>query len=98
MIGGKVGGFNWDPASTAAENADVVANCDQLQKLKFAKVLTYARRDELFGLERKMISRGKRGPAPQWQRQMGAVAQFPRARQRFVSGLPQSALAQAARR
>ena len=29
---------NWDPASAAAENADVVANYDPLQKLKFAKV------------------------------------------------------------
>jgi hypothetical protein len=31
----------------AAEKAEVVANCDHLQKLKFSKVLPYALREHL---------------------------------------------------
>lgn len=50
--------------------------------------------DELFGAEPKTV-RSKRGPVPQWQQQMEAVAQLPKARQRFVSEMLQTVLAQA---
>lgn len=53
--------------------------------------------DELFGFEHK-TSRSKRGPVPQWQQQMEAVAQLPKTRQRFVSEMLQTVLAQAASR
>jgi transcriptional regulator with XRE-family HTH domain len=53
--------------------------------------------DELFGSGRK-ATRSKRGPVPQWQQQMEAVAQLPKARQRFVSEMLQTVLAQAASR
>lgn len=53
--------------------------------------------DELFGAEAK-TGRTKRGPAPQWQQQMEAVAQLPKAKQRFVSEMLQTVLAQAAAR
>lgn len=53
--------------------------------------------DELFGAEVK-TSRTKRGPMPQWQQQMEAVAQLPKAKQRFVSEMLQTVLAQAAAR
>jgi hypothetical protein len=49
--------------------------------------------DELFGAAHK-ASPSKRGPVPQWQRQMEAVAKLPKARQRFVSELLQTVLAQ----
>ena len=51
--------------------------------------------DELFGSEHK-AARSKRGPVPQWQQQMEAVAQLPKARQRFVSEMLQTVLTQAA--
>ena len=53
--------------------------------------------DELFGAEVK-TGRAKRGPVPQWQQQMEAVAQLPKAKQRFVSEMLQTVLAQAAAR
>ena len=53
--------------------------------------------DELFGAEPK-AARSKRGPVPQWQQQMEAVAQLPKAKQRFVSEMLQTVLAQAAAR
>ena len=53
--------------------------------------------DELFGFEHK-TSRSKRGPVPQWRQQMEAVAQLPKTRQRFVSEMLQTVLAQAASR
>jgi transcriptional regulator with XRE-family HTH domain len=54
--------------------------------------------DELFGSEQKAHRSGKRGPAPQWQQQMEAIAQLPKARQRFVTEMLQTVLAQAASR
>jgi transcriptional regulator with XRE-family HTH domain len=53
--------------------------------------------DELFGSEQKAV-RSKRGPVPQWQQQMEAIAQLPKARQRFVTEMLQTVLAQAASR
>lgn len=50
--------------------------------------------DELFGSQAK-TARSKRGPVPQWQQQMQAVAQLPKAKQRFVSEMLQTVLAQA---
>jgi transcriptional regulator with XRE-family HTH domain len=46
----------------------------------------------LFGEEAK-AGRGKRGPVPQWQEQMEAIARLPRARQRFVMDMLSAALA-----
>ena len=53
--------------------------------------------DALFGSAHK-AAHSKRGPVPQWQQQMEAVAQLPKARQRFVSEMLQTVLAQAASR
>jgi DNA-binding XRE family transcriptional regulator len=49
--------------------------------------------DELFG-EAPKPARGRRGPVPQWQEQMEAIAKLPRARQRFVTQMLQTVLAQ----
>ncbi|WP_423601419.1 helix-turn-helix domain-containing protein [Roseateles sp. MS654] len=49
--------------------------------------------DELFG-EDKPASRAKRGPVPQWQQQIEAIAKLPKARQRFVTEMLQTVLAQ----
>ncbi|MCK6432450.1 MAG: helix-turn-helix domain-containing protein [Burkholderiaceae bacterium] len=49
--------------------------------------------DELFG-EDKPATRAKRGPAPQWQQQIEAIAKLPKARQRFVTEMLQTVLAQ----
>lgn len=46
----------------------------------------------LFGEEAK-ASRGKRGPVPQWQEQMEAIAKLPRTRQRFVMNMLEAVLA-----
>ncbi len=50
--------------------------------------------DELFGTEHKP-SRSKRGPIPQWQQHIDAIAQLPKAKQRFVSDMLLAVLAQA---
>jgi len=47
----------------------------------------------LFGEEAKP-ARSKRGPVPQWQSQIEAIAQLPRARQRFVTQMLETMLAQ----
>lgn len=50
--------------------------------------------DELFG-ESKPAARGKRGPAPQWQQQIEAVAQLPKSQQQFVARMIKTVLAEA---
>jgi len=50
--------------------------------------------DELLGLR---SGRGKRGPAPKFQKQLERVAQLPRARQRVVIQMLDGVLAQANR-
>lgn len=42
-------------------------------------------------------STGKRGPAPKWQQQIEAIAQLPKAQQRFVSQMLETVLAQTPR-
>jgi transcriptional regulator with XRE-family HTH domain len=49
--------------------------------------------DELFGAASRP-ARSKRGPVPLWQQQMEAVAQLPKARQKFVSEMLSTVLAQ----
>ena len=49
--------------------------------------------DALLGNETKM----KRGPAPKWQQQIEAIAQLPKAQQRFVLQVLDTVLAQASR-
>ncbi|MDO8465716.1 MAG: helix-turn-helix transcriptional regulator [Gallionella sp.] len=51
--------------------------------------------DALLGNETKVKS--KRGPAPKWQQQIEAIAQLPKAQQRFVSQVLDTVLAQAGR-
>ena len=51
--------------------------------------------DALLGNETK--ARSKRGPAPKWQQQIEAIAQLPKAQQRFVSQVLDTVLAQAQR-
>ena len=51
----------------------------------------------LFGEEQAKAARGKRGPVPQWQKQIEAVAQLPKSQQQFVARMIEMALAQAAR-
>ena len=49
--------------------------------------------EELFG-EGQQAARSRRGPAPKWQQQIEAVALLPKARQRFVSEMLETVLAQ----
>jgi len=49
----------------------------------------------LFGEQEQ--SNRKRGPAPKWQQQIEAIAQLPKAQQRFVSQMLDTVLAQAQR-
>ena len=51
--------------------------------------------DALLGNETK--TKSKRGPAPKWQQQIEAIAQLPKAQQRFVSQVLDTVLAQAGR-
>jgi transcriptional regulator with XRE-family HTH domain len=51
----------------------------------------------LFGEEHTKATRGKRGPVPQWQQHIEAVAQLPKPQQQFVARMLEMALAQAAR-
>lgn len=53
--------------------------------------------DELFG-ENKPAARSKRGPLPQWQQQIEAIAQLPKAQQQFVSRMLKTVLAEASTR
>lgn len=50
----------------------------------------------LFGEEAKTARGGKRGPVPQWQQQIEAVARLPRSQQQFVAKMIETVLAQAA--
>ena len=56
--------------------------------------------DELFGTQAKAArgASGKRGPAPQWQQQIEAVAQLPKSQQRFVARMIKTVLAEASAR
>jgi transcriptional regulator with XRE-family HTH domain len=49
--------------------------------------------EELFG-QGQQAARAKRGPAPKWQQQIEAIAKLSRARQRFVSEMLDTVLAQ----
>jgi transcriptional regulator with XRE-family HTH domain len=49
--------------------------------------------EELLG-EGKPAARSKRGPAPKWEQQIEAISKLPRARQRFVSEMLDTVLAQ----
>lgn len=51
--------------------------------------------DALLGNETK--AKAKRGPTPKWQQQIEAIAQLPKAQQRFVSKMLDTVLAQAGR-
>lgn len=51
--------------------------------------------DALLGNEPK--ARSKRGPTPKWQQQIEAIAQLPKAQQRFVAQILDTVLAQAQR-
>ena len=51
--------------------------------------------DALLGNETK--TRSKHGPTPKWQLQIEAIAQLPKAQQRFVSQVLDTVLAQASR-
>ncbi len=56
--------------------------------------------DELFGTQAKAARgvSGKRGPAPQWQQQIEAVAQLPKSQQQFVARMIKTVLAEAGAR
>ena len=56
--------------------------------------------DELFGTQAKAArgAGGKRGPAPQWQQQIEAVAQLPKSQQQFVARMIKTVLAEASAR
>lgn len=49
--------------------------------------------EELLG-ETKPAARSRRGPAPKWEQQIEAISKLPRARQRFVSEMLDTVLAQ----
>ncbi len=50
--------------------------------------------DVLVGHAQNSQNTGKRGPAPKWQQQIEAIAQLPKAQQRFVSQMLDTVLAQ----
>lgn len=50
--------------------------------------------DTLVGHTQQTQHRGKRGPAPRWQQQIEAIAQLPKAQQRFVSQMLDTVLQQ----
>jgi len=52
--------------------------------------------DELFGEESKP-RRARRGPVPQWQEHIEAIAKLPRTQQRFVTQMLETVLAQQGR-
>jgi transcriptional regulator with XRE-family HTH domain len=52
--------------------------------------------EELFGTQ--TGAGGKRGPAPQWQQQIEAVAQLPKSQQQFVARMIKTVLAEASAR
>ena len=52
--------------------------------------------EELFG-EDKPAARSKRGPVPQWQQQIEAVAKLPKSQQQFVARMIETVLAQGGR-
>ncbi len=52
----------------------------------------------LFGEEHTKAARSKRGPVPQWQQHIEAVAQLPKSQQQFVARMIEMALAQATAR
>ena len=56
--------------------------------------------DELFGTQAKAArgAGGKRGPAPQWQQQIEAVAQLPKSQQQFVARMIKTVRAEASAR
>lgn len=60
---------------------------------KLAELLTVSL-DELLGQPLPKHS-NKRGPAPRWQHQIEAIAQLPKAQQRFVSQMLDTVLSQA---
>ena len=53
--------------------------------------------DTLVGHAQYSQHTGKRGPAPKWQQQIEAIAQLPKAQQRFVSQMLDTVLAQTSR-
>ena len=53
--------------------------------------------DTLVGHDQHTQRTGKRGPTPKWQQQIEAIAQLPKAQQRFVSQMLDTVLTQAQR-
>lgn len=53
--------------------------------------------EELFGEEPAKPARSRRGPVPQWQEHIEAIAKLPRTQQRFVTQMLETVLAQKAR-
>ncbi|MFG6428971.1 helix-turn-helix domain-containing protein [Roseateles sp. LYH14W] len=53
--------------------------------------------EELFGEVSPKPARSRRGPVPQWQEHIEAIAKLPRTQQRFVTQMLATALAQQAR-
>lgn len=79
---------------TPGERIASLRKARDLTQRQLAEVLEVSL-EVLFGDEHAKAARGKRGPAPQWQRQIEAVAQLPRSQQQFVSRMIEMALAQA---
>jgi len=53
--------------------------------------------EELFGEQPAKSARSRRGPVPQWQEHIEAIAKLPRAQQRFVTQMLETVLAQQGR-
>jgi transcriptional regulator with XRE-family HTH domain len=53
--------------------------------------------DDLLNRTEAVAATSKRGPAPKWQQQIEAIAQLPKAQQRFVSQMLDTVLAQTPR-
>jgi transcriptional regulator with XRE-family HTH domain len=52
----------------------------------------------LFGQEQEKAASRRRGPVPQWQQHIEAIARLPRSRQQFVSEMLRNALGEGAAR
>jgi transcriptional regulator with XRE-family HTH domain len=52
--------------------------------------------ETLFGEEPAKTTRSRRGPVPQWQQHIEAISKLPRAKQRFVTQVLETVLAQQA--
>jgi transcriptional regulator with XRE-family HTH domain len=91
-------------AISSDERAFFVAMGERISALRKARNLTQTQLAETLGITQQTVqayeagSRRRRGPVPQWEQHIEAVARLPRAKQQFVAQMIETVLAQAAGR